>query len=554
LETRTVPSTFWVSNLNDGGPGSLRQAILDANGQSGADQIRFRHDVEGTITLSKTLGELNITDDLKILGPGADQLKVSGDGAVRVFYISPGTTAAISRLTITDGHAETRETILRSHGGGVLNDSGSDLTLTDVILSHNTAQGILGVADEPRHLGGAGGGGVANKGKLTVTGCTFIDNQALGVAGQVGVFAVRDYPPPLGPRFDLVKFPGLGIGGGLWNWETGTVRVTDSYFIDNRAQGGSNCLGTFAGVGQGGAIYNDNDLDVTRTLFCGNQAVGGSGTRSDIYGGPAVGGAISSGTNERLIGDKVSAVLEVSQCLFSQNQALGGTYNVAGPPVAGTVAGAGAASGGGIFVFQGEATISRSVLDHNQAIGGDGAAGQVGGIAVGGGICFINFLPGLTGGGVMGTVKDCALVGNEASGGTGGAGVTGGAGGRGGSAWGGGLAAGNLGSTKLSAPGTVTVSNTLVAGNVAQGGTGGSDTNGGNGLGGGLFNDGDETMTVARSLILLNSASGGAGSGAGSDGRGIGGGVFNNMGTFTDVLTLIALNHASSSDDNCFGC
>ncbi len=49
LEDRTVPSTFEVLNLNDSGAGSLRQAILDANGAPGADLINFN--VAGTIQL-----------------------------------------------------------------------------------------------------------------------------------------------------------------------------------------------------------------------------------------------------------------------------------------------------------------------------------------------------------------------------------------------------------------------------------------------------------------------------------------------------------------------
>ena len=35
LEDRTVPSTLLVENLADSGPGSLRQAVLDAVGQAG---------------------------------------------------------------------------------------------------------------------------------------------------------------------------------------------------------------------------------------------------------------------------------------------------------------------------------------------------------------------------------------------------------------------------------------------------------------------------------------------------------------------------------------
>src|SRR5262249_13241877 len=39
LEDRAVPSTFSVDNLADSGPGSLRQAVLDANATPGADVI-----------------------------------------------------------------------------------------------------------------------------------------------------------------------------------------------------------------------------------------------------------------------------------------------------------------------------------------------------------------------------------------------------------------------------------------------------------------------------------------------------------------------------------
>src|SRR5262249_14390005 len=75
LEDRTVPSTFTVRNLADSGPGSLRQAILDANDRPGADTIRFAPAArDGTIAL--TSGQLSITDDLQIVGPGAERLAV----------------------------------------------------------------------------------------------------------------------------------------------------------------------------------------------------------------------------------------------------------------------------------------------------------------------------------------------------------------------------------------------------------------------------------------------------------------------------------------------
>src|SRR5262249_17766717 len=83
LEDRTVPSTFTVGNLADSGPGSLRQAILDANDNLGADTIRFAPAArDGTLTL--TSGQLSITDDLILDGPGVHRLTISGNDASRV--------------------------------------------------------------------------------------------------------------------------------------------------------------------------------------------------------------------------------------------------------------------------------------------------------------------------------------------------------------------------------------------------------------------------------------------------------------------------------------
>ena len=90
MEDRIVPSTFTVQNLADSGPGSLRQAVLDADAQPGPNVIRFAEHLHGTIAL--TSGELDITGNLTIDGPGEKRLTVSGNNASRVFNISGSTT------------------------------------------------------------------------------------------------------------------------------------------------------------------------------------------------------------------------------------------------------------------------------------------------------------------------------------------------------------------------------------------------------------------------------------------------------------------------------
>jgi hypothetical protein len=67
LEDRTVLTTFPVTTLADGGPGSLRQAIFLANATPGDDTITFA--VTGTINLASALPDLSSNIDIQ--GPGA---------------------------------------------------------------------------------------------------------------------------------------------------------------------------------------------------------------------------------------------------------------------------------------------------------------------------------------------------------------------------------------------------------------------------------------------------------------------------------------------------
>src|SRR5262249_2584300 len=141
LEDRAVPAmTFTVSNLNDSGTGSLRQAILDANGAAGADVIQFQAGLTGTITL--TSGELSVTHDLNIQGPGANVRSASGNNASRASHLNPGAATdivTISGLTITGGNA----TGTTGNGGGVDLPTGT-LNLTDCVITGNTAAGDNG--------------------------------------------------------------------------------------------------------------------------------------------------------------------------------------------------------------------------------------------------------------------------------------------------------------------------------------------------------------------------------------------------------------------------
>ena len=229
LEDGTVLSTFPVLNLADSGADSLRQAILDANATPGADVITFAPGLHGTITL--TSGELQITNDLDIEGPGANKLTISGSNKSRIFDIGPDATdVTIAGLTIADGLADGNAPIIHSVGGGILNQG--DLTLNNVVVSHNLAVGATKdkIRINQMDLTGVGvGGGVANLGTLTVSDSTFTGNQARGANGN-----------------KEGNFPGLACGGGLANGGVATATVTDSQFTSNLAQGGNGSISTVA--------------------------------------------------------------------------------------------------------------------------------------------------------------------------------------------------------------------------------------------------------------------------------------------------------------------
>jgi hypothetical protein len=109
--------------------------------------VDFQPGLSGTILLST--GELDITRDVTITGPGSSMLTVSGNHASRIFDVSAAVTAVISGLTVAHG--------IGSLGGGIENNG--TLIITSMILTGNTSVGSF--VDQ-----GEGGGAIFNSGTL----------------------------------------------------------------------------------------------------------------------------------------------------------------------------------------------------------------------------------------------------------------------------------------------------------------------------------------------------------------------------------------------------
>jgi hypothetical protein len=248
LEDRFVPST--VTNLDNAGMGSLRQAILDTPAGGTVD---FQSDLSGTITL--TSGELAISKSLTIAGPGPDAIAVSGNNASRAFDITGSPTVAISGLTIVDGSA--------SGSGGAISVDGT-LTISQCIISDNTASA-------------SGGGIFSNSGNLSIADSTLRTDHALnGDGGAVRTNGTSNTVTLVRVSF-LANDSSSGDGGGGAVTVSGTLSITDCSFVGNSAQHAN-------GNERGGAIWAGN-MTISGSTFTGNTAGGFNAGTTGGYGG-----------------------------------------------------------------------------------------------------------------------------------------------------------------------------------------------------------------------------------------------------------------------------
>jgi VCBS repeat-containing protein/predicted outer membrane repeat protein len=346
-------ATFTVENLNDSGPGSLRQAIDDANGTPGADEITFAAGVTGTIVL--TSGQLPVTDSVVITGPGPDVVTISGNDASRVFYLYNGNAVidvTISGLAVRDGRATegaglinfdehltlTNMVFAENHAfrvnnargdGGALWLDGFDMhfDVVDTVISGNTAEGDGGgvyVEDsgEPSaftrvtvtgNTATEGGGGIYfydPDAPMSIVESTISGNTAGDRGGGVYLYSQDD------GRFLIDRSTISGntaaLGGGVYMYSPGAIAddASDPTLIVNSTISGN----TATQAGGGVMLYDtaDSDVSIVHSTITSNSAPAGGGIdlRTD-HATPTIGHTIVAG-NTADAGTDISSVAPVA--------------------------------------------------------------------------------------------------------------------------------------------------------------------------------------------------------------------------------------------------
>lgn len=262
-----------VNNTNDTGAGSLRRTIQNAHS---GDTINFS--VTGVITL--TSGQLSVTKNLTVIGPGATGLAISGNNSSRVFEIRSNANVGITGLTIRDGRSPAGAVPGgKGEDGGGIHNSGT-LTLNACAIAGNAAGSGGSSASTRGARGGNGGagGGMFNSGTLTLKNCTLSFNS--GGSGGVGHYPERSFGNRGGDG---------GAGGAIYNG--GVLTLIGCTFGSNRGGRGLYLAGS---GGHGGGIYNTNILAITACTFSDNSGGNGGPNYRGAPGTRGYGGGIST--------------------------------------------------------------------------------------------------------------------------------------------------------------------------------------------------------------------------------------------------------------------
>lgn len=280
--TPAEAASFTVTNLADAGPGSLRQAIDDANGAAGADDIVFQAGLSGTITLAT--GQLSITDSVTITGPGAANLSVSGNNASRVFYLYSGSAeidVTLSGMTVRGGAA--------TIGAGVINFD-ENLTLDGMVITGNAAAGdggglwadgfAMDLTIRNSTISGNtsadDGGGIYVEdtgGVLTLSNTVVSGNTAAGNGGGVYLYDPDSDVNISGSSISGNTSSGAGGGIYLYSFDNGQLQVNSSTVSGNSAA-----------TGGGMFLYGvDTGFQMENATVSGNQATAGDGGGVYVY-------------------------------------------------------------------------------------------------------------------------------------------------------------------------------------------------------------------------------------------------------------------------------
>ena len=286
-------ATITVTNTNQSGTGSLRQALLDA---TDGDIINF--DLSGCPCV--IVGNYVTDKDLTIVGPGPQLLSLNATGgAAERTFVTSGiltleslTVSAVPGMTVFAGGIQNTGTLtLRTvmvWGNQPVTPEGPGL------LNFGTAVIINSTFSENSGQTGA----IHNAGTATIINSTISRNRSLMGGGIYNTGALTVTSSIINNNFtsnDLVAFPEQGPG--IFNAPSGTVTLNNSIVADNHRNSSS------------------FEQDISGTIASASH---------NIVGDPASSGGITHGVNGNIVGNNGVGVLDIETVIDTTLRTNGG--------------------------------------------------------------------------------------------------------------------------------------------------------------------------------------------------------------------------------------
>jgi fibronectin type 3 domain-containing protein len=220
---------------------SLRDAISLADAMGGNQTITFASSLTSSAATIDLNGSALTLDDpsgtLTIQGPAMNLLSIDAQALSNVFSIDSGSTAALDGLTVAGGQSTygggisntgtltisnctVSDNFASEYGGGIFNTGTGLLTISDSLVSGNTADGAR-----------AGGGVCDYGGLLDITACTITGNSSAGNGG-----GISNYNGTANVIDCTITGNSASFGGGISSY--GATNIIDSTVSGNTHGGG----------------------------------------------------------------------------------------------------------------------------------------------------------------------------------------------------------------------------------------------------------------------------------------------------------------------------
>ncbi len=275
-----IEVTSFADTFNDGsGLISLRDAVQEARDQNSANTIILPAGVyqltrTGADNDSVDTGDLDVFDDLTIIGARDGETIIEGQHGDRLFDVHAGAMLRLFNVTLSGGTSDTV--------GGAVRNQGS-LVVTDSTLSANSAPN---------------GGAIYNVGNLTITSSTIVGNTA------------------------TIDGAGLHHAGG-------TAHITNSTFSANAATGRGGAIHSEASLTlssatiafnsagiDGGGVSTTVSATIRNTIIAKNTSAGATDDVVGVFqsvGGNLIGdgtgaSGLAGGVNNNQVGSALAPI------------------------------------------------------------------------------------------------------------------------------------------------------------------------------------------------------------------------------------------------------